>query len=88
MLINAYRLNHDKKVWSDPETFRPERFLDENMAIVKDSNNKLLSFGAGRWRSYALLLACASPMQVATKVVRPVGFPRCDTNNNKYLLWN
>jgi hypothetical protein len=56
MLINAYRLNHDKKVWGDPEAFRPERFLDENMELIKDSNNKLLSFGAGRWRLNALLM--------------------------------
>jgi cytochrome P450 len=47
MLINAYRLNHDKKVWGDPEAFRPERFLDENMTLIKDSCNKILSFGAG-----------------------------------------
>jgi hypothetical protein len=47
ILNNAYRLNHDKEVWGDPEAFRPERFLDENMTIIKDSNNKLLSFGAG-----------------------------------------
>ena len=47
MVINTYKLNHDDKVWGDGYTFRPERFLDENMSVIKDINNKLLAFGAG-----------------------------------------
>jgi cytochrome P450 len=36
----------DKDVWGDPEIFRPERFLDENMNII--NSEKILAFGAGK----------------------------------------
>lgn len=47
VLFNLYSMHMDESSWKDPETFRPERFLDKNGEIfVNDSFNafgKLLS---------------------------------------------
>jgi cytochrome P450 len=37
----------DKDYWGDPETFRPERFLDGNMTIIRDER-VLGAFGYGK----------------------------------------
>jgi cytochrome P450 len=36
----------DKAFWGDPETFRPERFLDYNMSIIHEER-VLGAFGYG-----------------------------------------
>lgn len=40
-------LSSDEKIWTNPEKFEPERFLDENgkLAVNKDHS---LPFGAGK----------------------------------------
>ncbi|KAI7734490.1 hypothetical protein M8C21_030298, partial [Ambrosia artemisiifolia] len=50
LLINIWKLHRDPKIWSDPNEFRPERFLSPNhMGLdVKGSNFELIPFGAGR----------------------------------------
>ncbi|RDX58537.1 Cytochrome P450 81E8, partial [Mucuna pruriens] len=42
LLVNAWAIHRDPKLWSDPTHFKPERFEKE------DEVNKLLSFGLGR----------------------------------------
>lgn len=39
--------NNDEKVWTEPELFKPERFLDEN-GHVNVKLDKSLSFSAGK----------------------------------------
>ncbi|KAL5284034.1 hypothetical protein ACFFRR_006355 [Megaselia abdita] len=47
VIPGLYASNSSKKLWGDPENFRPERFLNENgnLDLSKDYG---LSFGAGR----------------------------------------
>ncbi len=50
MLLNYWALHHEASFWSDPDAFRPERFLDEDGQLVPpDHPNRkhLLPFGAG-----------------------------------------
>lgn len=46
VLMNMYSAFHDKEYWGDPETFRPERHLDENMKIIK--HEPMILFGIGK----------------------------------------
>lgn len=47
IMMGLYALHNDKKVWGDPEIFRPERFLDTDgkLNLKKDYS---LPFGAGK----------------------------------------
>ncbi len=50
ILVNTWSLHHDEGFWQDPDTIRPERFLDEEGQLVPpDHPNRkhLLPFGAG-----------------------------------------
>jgi len=57
-LVILRALNYSKKVWGDPERFRPERFLDATTGQLDHSKTKLmLSFGAGKIASFSLKFA-------------------------------
>ncbi|KAL1217460.1 Cytochrome P450 81F2 [Cardamine amara subsp. amara] len=44
VLVNAWAIHRDPKLWDEPERFMPERFEDQAAANV----NKLMTFGNGR----------------------------------------
>ncbi|KAL2479143.1 Cytochrome [Forsythia ovata] len=46
-MVNMWAITHDEKLWSEPNAFRPERFLDEDVAIM-GSDLRLAPFGSGR----------------------------------------
>jgi len=46
MVMNTYSIHMDEKVWGDPHTFRPERFLDENGNI--NNLTSFMPFGMGK----------------------------------------
>ncbi|UYV61952.1 hypothetical protein LAZ67_1007151 [Cordylochernes scorpioides] len=47
VIPNLYACHHDRKYWGDPETFRPERFLNENgTKLVK--HEAFMPFTLGR----------------------------------------
>ncbi|KAL6337588.1 hypothetical protein AAG906_037181 [Vitis piasezkii] len=45
--VNVWAVARDPAVWKDPEEFRPERFLEEDVDM-KGHDFRLLPFGAGR----------------------------------------
>ncbi|CAL8123375.1 unnamed protein product [Orchesella dallaii] len=47
LLSNLYHIHHDKKIWGDPENFRPERFLNEDESHVIRSDS-LVAFQPGK----------------------------------------
>ncbi|PWA84285.1 cytochrome P450 82A4 [Artemisia annua] len=49
LVLNIWKLHRDPNVWSDPDEFRPERFLTSHKDIdVKGNHFELLPFGSGR----------------------------------------
>uniref|UniRef100_A0A3B1IJJ6 Cytochrome P450 1A n=1 Tax=Astyanax mexicanus TaxID=7994 RepID=A0A3B1IJJ6_ASTMX len=50
VFINQYQVNHDPEIWSDPDSFQPERFLSPSSQINKDVVEKVLIFGMGKRR--------------------------------------
>ncbi|CAG7676539.1 unnamed protein product [Allacma fusca] len=44
--INIYGIHYSKKIWTDPELFRPERFLCPDGKII--NRDKIMPFGHGK----------------------------------------
>ncbi|XP_059636470.1 flavonoid-6-hydroxylase-like [Cornus florida] len=49
LLVNLWKIHRDPHVWSDPNEFRPERFLTRHKDVdVKGQHFELIPFGSGR----------------------------------------
>ncbi|XP_050257816.1 cytochrome P450 78A5 [Quercus robur] len=46
-MVNMWAITHDEQVWSEPNEFKPERFMKEDVAIM-GSDLRLAPFGSGR----------------------------------------
>ena len=60
VLANIWAMTHDEIIYSDPFSFKPERFFDENGKLNDD--NRVLAYGFGT-RQVILLAtyACGEP---------------------------
>ncbi|XP_066465797.1 cytochrome P450 1A5-like [Tiliqua scincoides] len=51
VFVNQWQVNHDEKLWKDPFSFNPDRFLMANgKDLNKDESEKVLVFGMGKRR--------------------------------------
>lgn len=48
MIINVYSIARDPKLWTNPNEFNPDRFLESNSIDYKGLDFELLPFGSGR----------------------------------------
>lgn len=46
-MVNMWAITHDPTIWKDPWTFKPDRFIDEDVSIM-GSDLRLAPFGSGR----------------------------------------
>nr|VDC94392.1 unnamed protein product [Brassica oleracea] len=47
LLVNIWKLHRDPKIWHDPETFKPERFMEEK-SLCEKSDFEFIPFSSGR----------------------------------------
>ncbi|XP_051131534.1 trans-cinnamate 4-monooxygenase [Andrographis paniculata] len=58
VLVNAWWLANNPAHWKNPQEFRPERFLEEEMKVEANGNDfKYLPFGVGRRSCPGIILA-------------------------------
>ncbi|XP_031123130.1 cytochrome P450 82A4-like [Ipomoea triloba] len=61
LLVNVAKIQRDPKFWSDPDAFKPERFLMEHKDVdVRGNHFDLLPFGSGRRMCPAVSLGVQS----------------------------
>ncbi|WCJ37097.1 cytochrome P450 family 76 subfamily C polypeptide 1 [Euphorbia peplus] len=48
LLVNVWALGRDPSAWEDPSSFKPERFLESNVADFRGHDFGLIPFGSGR----------------------------------------
>lgn len=49
-MVSLYSLHMDAAYWTDPHTFRPERFIDPQSGALVQHHDHFLPFGAGKKR--------------------------------------
>lgn len=49
LIVNIWKLHRDPQIWSDPDEFRPERFLNEHSDVgYQGQNFEYIPFSSGR----------------------------------------
>lgn len=58
LLVNLWKMQRDPNIWSNPEEFKPERFMTSQKDIdLKGNHYELLPFGSGRRMCPGIYLA-------------------------------
>ncbi|NWR85318.1 CP1A5 protein, partial [Furnarius figulus] len=79
VFINQWQVNHDEKLWKDPETFNPERFLSaEGTKVNKEEGEKVLIFGLGKRRCIGESIARWQVFLFLSTLLQQLEFSVCD----------
>ncbi|XP_063268689.1 cytochrome P450 1A5-like [Prinia subflava] len=79
VFINQWQVNHDEKLWKDPETFSPERFLSaDGTKVNKDIGEKVLMFGLGRRRCIGESIARCQVFLFLATLLQQLQFSVCE----------
>ncbi|XP_053380077.1 cytochrome P450 1A1-like [Mercenaria mercenaria] len=76
VFFNLHSVSYDKEFWGDPQTFRPERLIDENNKLNTEKCNHILPFGLGRRRCVGEFLARMELFLLFTNVIRKCKFSK------------
>ncbi|XP_006273206.1 cytochrome P450 1A5 [Alligator mississippiensis] len=79
VFINQWQVNHDEKIWKDPSTFNPERFLNaEGTEVNKTNGEKVLVFGLGKRKCIGESIARWEIFLFLTTLLQQLEFNVCD----------
>lgn len=68
VLSNLYAAHNNKTEWDDPESFRPERFLDKENRIF--GSDRVISFGLGSRSCFGEMLARTEVSLILASIVQ------------------
>ncbi|XP_076957465.1 cytochrome P450 78A9-like [Bidens hawaiensis] len=81
-MVNMWAISRDPEIWSEPQEFRPERFLDEMEGLmdisVMGSDLRLAPFGSGRRSCPGKSLGLATVSFWVASLLQEFVFERCD----------
>ncbi|NXU44735.1 CP1A5 protein, partial [Drymodes brunneopygia] len=78
VFVNQWQVNHDEKLWKDPETFSPERFLStDGSKVNKEDGEKVLVFGLGRRRCIGEVIARCQVFLFLVTLLQQLEFSVC-----------
>ncbi|NXY55900.1 CP1A5 protein, partial [Callaeas wilsoni] len=79
VFINQWQVNHDEKLWKDPETFNPERFLSaDGTKVNKEDGEKVLIFGLGKRRCIGEAIARWQVFLFLATLLQQLEFSVCE----------
>ncbi|XP_045207946.2 cytochrome P450 1A1-like [Mercenaria mercenaria] len=96
VLANLWFIHHDERIWGDPWTFRPERFLNDKGQLLEREHvfwKSLIPFGVGRRQCIGepfarsrIFLYTASLLQEWTFVPSPGKVGTCDRRKGDFKI--
>ncbi|NXY84706.1 CP1A5 protein, partial [Alcedo cyanopectus] len=79
VFVNQWQVNHDEKLWKDPETFNPERFLSaDGTKVNKVDGEKVLVFGLGKRKCIGEPIARWQVFLFLSTLLQQLEFSVCD----------
>ena len=70
VFVHQHAILNDPKHWSDPEVFKPERFLDSNEKFSVNKNAAFIPFGIGRRSCPGEKLALADLFLILVRMIQ------------------
>ncbi|XP_010144388.1 PREDICTED: cytochrome P450 1A5-like [Buceros rhinoceros silvestris] len=79
VFVNQWQVNHDEKLWKDPLTFNPERFLSADGTMLnKSDGEKVLVFGLGKRRCIGEAIGRWQVFLFLSTLLQQLEFSVCD----------
>ncbi|NXV51579.1 CP1A5 protein, partial [Uria aalge] len=79
VFVNQWQVNHDEKLWKDPLTFKPERFLNaKGTEVNKVDGEKVLVFGLGKRKCIGEPIARWQIFLFLSTLLQQLEFSVCD----------
>ncbi|NXW54313.1 CP1A5 protein, partial [Eurystomus gularis] len=79
VFVNQWQVNHDEKLWKDPLTFNPERFLSaDGTKVNKVDGEKVLVFGLGKRKCIGEPIARWQVFLFLSTLLQQLEFSVCD----------
>ncbi|XP_032655694.1 cytochrome P450 1A1 isoform X1 [Chelonoidis abingdonii] len=79
VFVNQWQVNHNEKLWKDPSTFNPERFLKaEGTEVNRAESEKVMTFGLGKRKCIGESIGRWEVFLFLTILLQQLEFSVCD----------